>query len=58
MLGAAFDCNIQGFSPDDGYAQAFMEAGLTTLEDGAIATTWIHSDIRPTGLSEILIVGG
>lgn len=63
-LGAAFDCNIQGLSPDQvrseimANATTFMDAGLTTLEDGAIATTWIHSDIRPTGLSEIWIVGG
>ena len=62
-LGAAFDCNIKDLSPDEvreeilRNAQDFMQAGLTTLEDGAIATTWIHSDIRPTGRSDILIVG-
>lgn len=61
-LGAAFDCNIRNMHPDDVRREIlnneplFMEQGLTTLEDGAIATTWIHSDIRPTGLDHILIV--
>lgn len=61
-MGAAFDCNLKNLSPDrvrqeimDNQAE-FMEAGLTTLEDGAFAPTWIHSDIRPTGMDEILIV--
>jgi hypothetical protein len=34
----------------------FMEAGLTTIEDKAIATTWLHSDVRWTGMDKILIV--
>lgn len=61
-LGAAFDCNIQNVTPEEAreeilkHQYVFMSAGLTTLEDGAYAPTWIHSDIRPTGLDEILIV--
>jgi len=34
----------------------FMLAGLTTLENGVSAPTWVHSDVRTTGLSNILIV--
>ncbi len=61
-LGAAFDCNIKNMAPDEvrriilANEQEFMRSGLTTLEDGQFAPTWIHSDIRPTGLSHILIV--
>lgn len=61
-LGAAFDCNIKGVEPDFirreilDHEDEFMAAGLTTLEDGAYARTWVHSDIRPTGLNRILIV--
>lgn len=36
--------------------KAFMDAGLTTLEDGAIATGWCHADCRHTGLPHIFIV--
>ncbi len=61
-LGAAFDCNVKGMSPDDvrqeilDNSAEFMAAGLTTLEDPAFAPTWIHSDIRRTEMDEILIV--
>lgn len=34
----------------------FMAKGLTTLESGNIAKTWVHSDCRNTGLDNILIV--
>lgn len=61
-LGAAFDCSIEGFSADEvreailKKPKDFMSLGLTTLEDGAFAPTWVHSDIRTTGLDHILIV--
>lgn len=62
-FGNGFDCNIKGVSPDEAREEiinnqeAFMAAGLTTLEDGRIAKTWIHSDLRTTNLDHILIVG-
>lgn len=34
----------------------FMANGLTTIEDVAIATGWLHSDFRFTGLDKLLIV--
>lgn len=61
-LGAAFDCHIKGLSADKVreeimiYEKEFMQAGLTTLEHAAYAPTWVHSDIRFTGLKNILIV--
>jgi len=61
-FGAAFDCNVRGLTADAvreeilNNADEFMNAGLTTLEHPAYAPTWIHSDIRSTGMDEILIV--
>ena len=58
----AFDSNISGITPNDvrkeimKNEQLFMEKGLTTLESGKIAKTWIHSDIRHTNMENILIV--
>lgn len=61
-FGNAFDCHIKGLSAD-GVRQEimdnekeFMDAGLTTLESGAYAPTWVHSDCRDTGLDHIFIV--
>jgi hypothetical protein len=34
----------------------FMEKGLTTVEDVSVATGWLHSDGRWTGLPYILVV--
>lgn len=34
----------------------YMGLGLTTLEDAAYAPTWVHLDVRWTGMSDILIV--
>jgi hypothetical protein len=34
----------------------FMAAGLTTIEDAAFSPSWLHMDIRWTGLNRILIV--
>ena len=61
-FGNAFDCNIAGISPDDvrkeimANEKLFMGQGLTTLEDGKIATTWVHSDCRITRKENIFIV--
>lgn len=61
-FGCAFDCSIGTISPDEVRSEilnneaTFMKAGLTTLEHGDYAPTWVHSDIRWTGLDRILIV--
>ena len=61
-FGRAFDCNVKGMTPDEVRGaireneSAFMGAGLTTLESGEIADTWVHSDIRTTDQDSILIV--
>jgi len=38
------------------HEKEFMEAGLTTLEDGHYAKSWVHADFRFTGLEHIFIV--
>lgn len=59
----AIDPKIDGLSADDArqeimdHQQEFMEAGLTTLESGTFAPTWVHADRRITGLDHILMVG-
>jgi len=61
-FGRAFDCNISNVTPDEARKaildnkNKFMAKGLTTIEDGAYSPTWIHSDIRWTGGSNIKIV--
>jgi hypothetical protein len=61
-LGSAADCNIEGYTADEirehilQFKDIFMAKGLTTLEDGAIAKTWCHFDIRWTGANDVLIV--
>jgi len=61
-FGRAFDCNVEGLTPNEVRREIkqnedlFMEKGLTTLESGDIATTWVHSDIRTTDQNDILIV--
>lgn len=61
-LGAAFDCHLRDYSADDvrreilNNSDIFIAQGLTTLEHPDYAPTWVHSDIRPTGLDEILII--
>jgi len=62
-LKIAMDPLIKGVSADKARQEildnknSFMDAGLTTLESGKFAPTWVHSDLRPTGLTDILIVG-
>ena len=37
--------------------KSFLSKGLTTLESGRYAPTWVHMDMRPTEDENILIVG-
>ena len=61
-FGRAIDINVVGMTPKDIYKailanqEAFMKAGLTTLEDIADTPTWNHLDCRITNLSTIKIV--
>ena len=59
-LGAAVDFNAMrdGLTPDD-IRQDIMDnekhwyrCGLRAIEDGDIADTWVHADVRPTSLNE------
>ena len=61
-FGRAVDFNIKGYTPDqirktilDNHT-LFMNRGLTTIEHGDYAPTWVHVDMRWTGLGDILIV--
>ncbi|MFH5833725.1 hypothetical protein [Halalkalibaculum sp. DA384] len=36
--------------------ESWLNAGLTTIENGEFAPTWVHQDIRATGLDHIFIV--
>lgn len=47
--GTVFDIIVQN-------AEKFMAAGLTTLEDKKIATSWTHADCRFTGIKTLYIV--
>lgn len=38
------------------YEKVFFDQGLRCMEDIAYTPTWLHSDIRETGLDKILIV--
>jgi hypothetical protein len=66
-FGRAFDCTILGLSADEvraeilSFPQVFLDLGLSTLENGTFAPTWVHSDIRNTAMdlsrpTQILIV--
>lgn len=52
-LGRAADAKVSGLSPAQALAlimadkQAFLAAGLTTIEDLKFTPTWIHMDCRP-----------
>lgn len=58
----AIDISVSGMTSKQVYdtilanEKAFMEAGLTCLEDITYTPTWCHLDIRNTGLNKILIV--
>lgn len=61
-FGRAADIAIKGLTSQQIYTrildkkELFMEAGLTTLEDIRFTPTWVHMDIRWTGLDSLLIV--
>jgi len=61
-FGKAIDFNVSGLSPDEvreeifANKSTFMNEGLTTLEDGEIADTWVHADLRNTGDDDIFVV--
>lgn len=61
-LGNAFDCNIGDMSEKEMYDEiiknfSFFKAfGLSTIEDYRFTSGWLHSDVRPTGDNELLIV--
>lgn len=61
-FGKAFDSNVVGLSAAKMHQEiidnqkAFMNMGLTTLEDISFTKTWVHQDKRYTGKDEILIV--
>jgi hypothetical protein len=51
--GRAADFKVSGFSPSlvhilvEQNREAFLRAGLTTLEALAFTPTWVHCDVRP-----------
>jgi hypothetical protein len=61
-FGRAFDCNVKGLKDKDAYDEIvknydfFKEVGLSTLENFNFTGSWIHSDVRLTNSSNILIV--
>ena len=61
-FGNAIDFNITGFDCAEIRAEIlknrskFIAAGLTTIESGDYAPTWVHVDARHTDLNEIIIV--
>ena len=61
-MGRAIDFNIAGMECDEVRAeflkneQQWLDAGLTTIEDGNYAPTWVHIDIRYTGKNNIFVV--
>lgn len=61
-MGRAIDFNISGLECDEVRAEflknenQWLEMGLTTLESGDYAPSWIHADLRYTGMDKIFIV--
>lgn len=61
-FGRAADFNVHGMTPDEVRAdimanqEEFIAAGLTTIEDGEFAPTWVHADCRYTRMDTIKIV--
>lgn len=69
-FGSAFDCSLtiikgnQRSTPSYADVQAaliynekeIIKAGITTIEDTTYTPTWLHTDIRNTGLDHLLIV--
>jgi hypothetical protein len=61
-FGRAADVSYKGKTVQEVYnlilanEKVFMDAGLTTLENIEFTKSWLHCDIRWTGLNKILIV--
>lgn len=61
-FGRAFDINCTEWSPDEiredilKRQDLFLEQGLTRIEDGAFAPTWLHFDTAWTGDDHIHVV--
>jgi len=61
-FGRGFDITCKDATPDEirydimKNESLYLDLGLTTIEDGVYAPTWVHFDIRTTGLNEIKIV--
>jgi len=61
-FGRAADFNVTGMTPDQVRADImknqkdFIAAGLTTIEAGEFAPTWVHADCRLTRMDTILVV--
>jgi uncharacterized protein YcbK (DUF882 family) len=61
-FGRAADIHVEGMAPQQLHADIlknqniFLNQGLTTVEDIAITTSWVHIDIRYTGFDHIYIV--
>lgn len=61
-FGMAFDCKFTNVSPDQARRDILADQsywrhlGLTRLEDGAFAPTWVHFDVKPVPGNEIVII--
>lgn len=61
-MGIAFDYNVAGMTPDRTRSEIlqneelFMDYGLTTIEHGDFAPSWVHGSARETGESTIQII--
>lgn len=61
-FGRAMDYNVADMTPNEiradilKHQEDFMETGITTIEDGAFAISWVHADCRYTRMNTILIV--
>jgi len=59
-FGRAMDFNVKDITPDEvrsyilNHQSMFMNAGLTRIEDGRDATTWVHVDLAWTGQNSIV----
>jgi len=60
-FGRAIDFQVKDISPDEvrQYLLAnetnFMKAGISRIEDGRDAPTWVHIDLAWTGLPNIVV---
>lgn len=61
-LGCAIDFEVEGMTADEvrediaRNEQSFRRMGVTAIESGEYASTWVHMDCRPTHQDQILVV--